>query len=178
MKNKTRRPWGRIILITLSVLVVAAVIAGLRIRKQLSPDLVQDIRAGIAARNVKDPDARLEKYLEGRYGPQDDPANRQKVFVNMFNPEHIKSMQFLVDHSPESQRKANVQAMAKWVENYRNTLTPETTVALKTQILSSDGQAMLRMATAHYNNQDVYYRGMTAPVVSQLLTTISQLQKN
>jgi hypothetical protein len=177
MKTNKRRHWGRIIGLTCIALALLAVIGGLVLRRQISPDLRQDIRAGIAARNLKNPDERLNKYLEVRYGPQDDPANRQKVFLNMFNPEHIKSMQILVKHSPESQRQTNIMAMARWVEHYRNSLTPEERAALSAQLQTDGGRSLLRQSSAQYNLQDVRYRGMTAPVVSQLLITISQLQK-
>ena len=63
--------------------------------------MMKDVRAGIAARHIADPDARLAKYLEGRYGSMDDPANRRKVFLDFFDVEHIKALQLLVRHSPE-----------------------------------------------------------------------------
>jgi hypothetical protein len=146
-----------------------------RVRK-LPPELMQDIRAGIAARNLPDADQRFEKYLAGRYGPQTDPANRQKAFLDFFNPEHIRAMQLLVKHSPPSQRQANINASAKWVEHYRESLTPAERASLRERLQSPAGQAMLRQATAQYNQQDVYYRGETAPVISQLLTTIATVR--
>jgi hypothetical protein len=53
--------------------------------------MMKDVRAGIAARHIADPDARLAKYLEGRYGSMGDPANRRKVFLDFFDVEHIKA---------------------------------------------------------------------------------------
>ncbi len=177
MKAKTGRPSRRIIGITLFILVLLVVIGGLTLRRKISAELMQDIRAGIAARPIRNPDERLKKFLEVRYGSQDDSANRQKVFLNFFNIEHIKAMQVLVKNSSADQRQTNIMAMAKWVENYRNSLTPEQRAALSTQLQTEDGHSMLRQATAQYNSQDVRYRAMTAPVISQLLITIGQMQK-
>jgi len=140
------------------------------------PGLMKDIRAGIAARNLKDPDQRLLKYLEVRYGPMSDPTNRQSAFVDFFNLEHIQTLQLLVQHSPESQRQQNIDAMARWVASYRASLSPQERAALSARFQTGQGQAMLRRATAQYNSQDVRYRGSTAPVISQLLRTLYEVQ--
>jgi len=141
------------------------------------PGIMKDIRAGIAARNLTDPDERLLKYLDGRYGAMSDPANRERVFLDFFNVEHIKAMQFLVKHSPAEHRQANIDAMANWVAAYRASLTAQEKEALHARFETSESQAMLRRATAQYNAQDVGYRGSTAPVISQLLRTIHDLQQ-
>ncbi len=146
------------------------------IRKRLPPELSKDIRAGLAARRIQDADARFEKYLEVRYGPMSDPLNQQKAFLDYFNVEHIKALQLLVKHSPEAQRPQNIAAAARWVENYRESLTPDDRAALRARLHTPAGVEMLRRATAQYNSQDVHYRGQTAPVISQLLKTISSLQ--
>lgn len=142
------------------------------------PWLMKDLRAGMAAREIKDPDERLLKYLEGRYGLLSDPANRRRVFLDFFDINHIKAMQFLVRHSPAQNRQANINAMARWVEAYRDSLTPQERTALKDQFQTGDGQAMLKRATAQYNSQDVRYRGSTAPVISQLLQTLNDVQRS
>lgn len=176
MKTTSKGSWWRILGVLLLVLVLVGVALGLAVRRRLPPGLGKDIRAGIAARHIKDPDERLKKYLEGRYGPLSDPANRQQVFLDFFNVEHIKALQLLVKHAPESQRQASIQAMARWIESYRNSLTAQERADLKTRLQGSEGQAMLKRATTQYNSQDVAYRGQTAPVISQLLQTIGSLQ--
>jgi len=168
--------WASGILIAL---VAFGVIGYLRAFHRYPPkELLQDIKAGVAARDIKDPDKRFEKYLEGRYGSMDDPANRQKAFLAFFDAEHIRALQFLATHAPENQRLANIAASAKWVEKYRTNLTPEERAALSAQLNSDAGKQMLKKATATYNSQDIYYRGSTAPVISQLLTTIREAQDN
>ena len=37
----------------------------------------------------------VEKFLELRYGPLTDPANRQRAFLDFFNIGHIKGLQIL-----------------------------------------------------------------------------------
>ena len=148
-----------------------------RIRRRLPPELLKDIRAGIAARNISDADERFRKYLETRYGPQTDYANREKAFLDFFNVDHIRALQLMVKHSPDGQRQANIDATAKWVQQYRDSLSPQQRAGLSAQLQTPEGQSMLRKATAQYNSQDVQYRGQTAPVIAQLLTTIATVQK-
>jgi hypothetical protein len=74
-------------------------------------------------------------------------------------------------------RQANIDASAKWLVQYRESLTPAEREELGAELQSPDGRAMLRAATAEYNSQDVAYRGQTVPVISQLLTTIATLPK-
>lgn len=174
---KSRRIFWRVAGITLLVILVAGAIVVHRIRQRIPPELMQDIRAGIAARNIPDADQRFQKFLEGRYGSQSDPANRQKAFLDFFNVDHIRALQLIVKHSPENMRQANINATAKWLEQYRQSLSPEQRADLRARLQTPDGAAMLRQATAQYNSQDVQYRGQTAAVISQLLKTIASLQK-
>jgi hypothetical protein len=141
------------------------------------PGIMKDIRAGLVARDIEDPDERVAKYLEERYGTLSDPLHRQEAFMDFFNVEHIRALQLLVKHSPEMHRQANVDAMARWVAAYRSSLTSEERQALKAQIQTPEGQVMLRRATAQYNSQDVRYRGSTAPVISQLLRTLNEVEQ-
>lgn len=173
-KPKSWRLFWQITVITLLVLAVAGAYVVHRIR-QLPPELMQDIRAGIAARDIKDPNKRFEKFLEGRYGPLTDPANRQKAFLGFFDKDHIRSMQLLVKHSPEKQRQANIDASAKWVQDYRDNLTAQERADLSAKLLSPEGHEVLKQATSLYNMQDIYYREQTKPVISELLKTIGSL---
>ncbi|HNQ73138.1 MAG TPA: hypothetical protein PKN95_05990 [Verrucomicrobiota bacterium] len=162
---------------------VALVLAGVgavgywQLSRHLVPrELVREIQAGVAARDIQDPDQRFAKYLEGRYGPLTDPANRERAFLDFFNLEHIRALQLLVAHSPEAQRDGNIAATARWVAQYRESLTPEARRSLQARLNTPAGREMLRQATAAYNDQDVYYRGRTAPVISELLKTIHALR--
>lgn len=176
-KSKSWRLFWRIVGITFVLVTIIGAVVAYRIRRQLPPELMQDIRAGIAARNVPDADQRFQKYLEGRYGSQADQANRDKAFLDYFNPDHIRALQLLVKHSPEDKRQANINASAKWVAQYRESLSPQQRADLTARLGTPEGRAMLQKATAQYNAQDVEYRGQTAQVISQLLQTIASLQK-
>ncbi|MGC3958076.1 MAG: hypothetical protein QM813_09105 [Verrucomicrobiota bacterium] len=165
--------WGVSFLL---VMLVLGVVGYLRLFRSYPPkELIQDIRAGIVARDTQDPDKRFEIYLEHRYGSMAEAANRQKAFLAFFDPEHIRALQFLATHAPKDQQAANIAATARWVEQYRNQLTPAERAALGAQINSDAGRQMLRNATATYNSQDIYYRGKTVPVIEQLLKTIHDL---
>ena len=153
-------------LLALVVLLVAAGFVWLRVwQHRPPPGTMKDIRAGLAARHIQDPDARLLKYLEERYGPMTDSVHRQEAFLDFFNLDHIKALQLLVKHSPDARRQENVDAMAKWVAGFRASLTPDERAALSAKLQTGEGSAMLKRATSQYNSQDVVYRGSTAPVI-------------
>jgi hypothetical protein len=173
--KKSGRLFWQITGITLLLLSAAGAYVVHRIR-QLPPELMQDIRAGIAAREITDPNQRFEKFLEGRYGSQNDPTNQRNAFLGFFAADHIKAMQLLVKHSPKKQQQANINAAAQWVQQYRENLTPQQRADLAARLLSSEGLATMQQATAVYNSQDVHYRDQSQAVVSQLLTTIVRLK--
>jgi hypothetical protein len=158
------------------LLVLMASVFVLGVRRRLPPGIMKDIRAGITARHMSDPDARLKQYLEARYGAMDDPANREKMFLDFFDLDHIKALQLLVKHSPDKHRQENIEAMSRWVEHYRESMTPRERSELKQKLTGPAAETMLKQATAQYNTQDVKYRGQTAQVISQLLRTIYTIQ--
>jgi hypothetical protein len=160
----------------LGLLLVLALLAWLRLVYFGRPDgLMKDIRAGLAARDIADPDQRLLKYLQGRYGDLDDPAVRRQVFLDFFDPERIKTLQMLVKRAPEERRQASIDAMARWVARYRANLSAEERAELSARFRTPEGRAQLGRATAQYNAQDVHYRGQTAPVISELLRTLNEV---
>ena len=177
VETKRKRIFWRAAGIVLGVLVVGGAVLVYSVSRRLPPEIMKDIRAGIAAREIPDAEQRLNKYLEVRYGSLTEPSNRDKVFVDFFNIEHIKALHLMVRHSPESQRQSNILAMADWVKSYRESLSPAQRAALNARFQTPEGRAMLRQATAQYNSQDVQYRGQTAPVISQLLKTINSTQQ-
>ena len=160
----------------MGLLLVALGIAGwMRIFRRYTPvEVVQDLRAAVAARNAPKP---VERFLELRYGPLTDPANRQKAFLDFFNVGHIEGLQILVSRAPESRRQASIKAMAEWVSDYRRTMSPEERQALREHLSSDSGRATLQQATAKYLSQDVRYRGATAPVIAELMATLAEVQK-
>lgn len=176
MKTGSRRKWWTAAGICGLVLALLATAFVIGVRRRLPPGLMKDIRAGMTARNISDPDARLKQYLEARYGPMDVAANREKMFLDFFDLDHIKALQLLVKHSPEKHREENILAMSRWVEHYRESMTPQERSDLKQKLTGPGADDMLKQATAQYNSQDVKYRGETAPVISQLLRTLYFIQ--
>ncbi len=160
------------------VLVGAGAVLWVRTFRSYPPAaLMKDVRAGLAARHIREPKARVEAFLEARYGPLTDPANRQKAFLDFFNTDHIKGLNFIVSHTPASQKQANTQAMAEWLAHYRATMSLEERAALRACLNSEPGRAMLRQATAQYQSQDVYFRGAQKPVITELMATLAALRK-
>jgi hypothetical protein len=161
--------------------VLAALIlllAGIRyVHHHLPAEFIPDLRAAIAARNVVGADQRFEKYLEGRYGSMNNPTNREHAFEGFFNLTHIKTMRLLVRHSPPDQRQANIMASANWIQNYRQTMTPQEKADLQTYFTSGDGSADLRAATAQFLTQDPEYRSAVVPTVTELMSTLASLKQ-
>ncbi len=158
----------------LLITVVSAVLWLRRFHGYTPIEVTQDIRAAIAAKNAPKP---VERFLELRYGPLTEPANRQRAFLDFFNAGHIEGLQIIVRHTPESMKQANTEAMARWVAEYRQTMTPAEKQSLGEIFNSDAGRSKLQQATAKYLQQDVYYRAHTAPVITELMTTVAAVQK-
>jgi hypothetical protein len=140
-------------------------------------EVMKDVQAGIAAGHIADPRARVERFLETRYGPLTEAANREQAFLDFFNVDHIKGLNFIVNHTSPRQRQADTQAMAQWIAGYRKSMSPEEKAALNARLGSDSGRTMRQQATAEYRSQDVFYQGAQKPVIAELLTTLSALQK-
>lgn len=176
MRSRRRRLFG-----WLAVGLVVALAAGVAVRivrTRAPAGVLVDVRAGMAARSIRDPDQRLAKYLEGRYGSLDDPAVRRRIFLDFFDLERINALQWLVRHAPAERRQESVDAMSRWVSRYRDSLSADERAELGTLFRTPEGRAMLGRATAQYNSQDVQYRGQTAGVISQLLRTLHEVQQD
>ena len=137
-------------------------------------EVVQDIRAGLAARHAPQP---VERFLELRYGPLTESANRQKAFLDFFNVGHIEGLHIIVTHMQDGERQTNIAAMARWVAEYRRTMSAKEKQALNARLSTAEGRRMLRQATAQYLRQDVHYRAATAGVITELMTTVVAVQK-
>ena len=103
-------------------------------------EAVQDVRAAIQAKDAPQP---VERFLELRYGPLTDPANRQRAFLDFFNIGHIKGLHYLAGRMGSQQRQASTAAMAQWVANYRTTMTPDERASLGAYVSSDAGRATI-----------------------------------
>jgi len=176
MKRRIRKIliWTGVVVLFLALV---GTVAWFRTFRHYTPrEVIKDVRAGLAARNVQGAQARVETFLEARYGPLSDPANRQQAFLDFFNVDHIKGLNFIVEHTPADQKKANSAAMAEWIANYRRTMSPEEKAGLQARLDSPVGRAMLQEATTMYLSQDVYYRGAQQKVIAELMTTLAAVR--
>jgi len=156
------------------VLVALGVMFWLRTFHRYTPvEVAQDLRAGLMAEHAPRP---VERFLEIRYGPLSEPANRQKAFLDFFNVGHIEGLQIITSHMQGAQRQTNIAAMAQWVADYRRTMLPEEKQTLRARLGSDAGRQAVQRAAAQYLKQDVYYRAATAPVITELMTTLAVVQ--
>ena len=173
MKRRTKiLAWGSsvgFVLIALGVILWVR-----RFHDYTSVEVAQDVQAALAARNDPKP---VERFLELRYGLLTEPANRQKAFLDFFNVGHIQGLHLLVTRAPESHRQPSINAMAQWIANYRQTMSPEEKQALGAHLGTDAGRRSIQQATALYLSHDVHYRAATAPVISELMATLASVQK-
>jgi len=174
----------RVALITGVIVLVGAALIGagrvLWVRRfhHYSPwEVLKDVRAGLAARSVPQPRARVEAFLATRYGPLTDPANRQHAFLDFFNVDHLQGLDFITGHTPPAQQQADTQAMAEWIAHYRETMSREERAALLACVNSESGRAMLARSTAHYLAQDEAARNAQKSVMMELTATLAALWK-
>lgn len=144
-----------------------------RFHRYTPVEVVQDLRAAMQVKNHPRP---VERFLELRYGPLDLPANRHRAFMDFFNPGHVEGLQMLTSRLPPERRQTNIQAMAQWLASYRQQLLPEEKQMLAAYFRTEEGRRAIEAATAKYLSQDVYYRAETAPVIRELMTTLTYLQ--
>ena len=173
MKNRNRK----LLWVGVAGILLIAACATFWIRNFHRYTPLEALRDLEAAAQVKDAPRPVERFLELRYGPLTDPANRQRAFLDFFNVGHIKGLNMLVRRMPSEMRQANITAMAQWVANYRATMTSEEKAALAAYVTSPGGRATLQQATAQYLRQDVRYRAATASVIQELMTTLATVQK-
>jgi hypothetical protein len=172
MKRRTKRLlWAGAVVI---VLMTVATVLWTRRFHQFTPlEAVQDLQAAAKARNSPRP---VERYLEERYGPMTEPANRQRAFLDFFNIGHIEGLYIIVSHMPGGRKQKSIDAMAEWVAGYRRTMSPEEKAALNQYLRSDAGRSILQRAASEYLQKDVHFRAATAPVIQELMTTVSTVQ--
>jgi len=174
MKTRRSRRWAWGCGIAALAAVVAVALWVRRFHRYTPVEVVQDLRAAVAARHDPRP---VERFLELRYGPLSEPENRRRAFLDFFNVGHIEGLQILVSRAPAERREPAIRAMAAWVAGYRESLTPEEKQALAAALETEAGRAMLERATSRYLQQDVYYRGATAPVIEELMKTLAAVRQ-
>lgn len=173
MKTRTRK----LLWVLAAFIAFAAVATTLWVRKFDRYTPVEAMLDLQAAAKVRGSPRAVEDFLEARYGPMTDPANRQQAFLDFFNVGHIEGMHIIVSHMDPSRKQTNIHAMAQWLANYRRTMTPQEKAALAARLRSDSGRASLRQATAQFLDKDVRFRADTAPVIQELMTTLAAVQR-
>lgn len=132
-------------------------------------DALKDLRAGSQVGHVPHPAAR---FLELRYGPQTDPANREKALEDFFNVGHIEGLYLIVGNRNDARTKKLVNEVADIIGNYRQTMSATEKADLGAYFNSDAGRAQIHAATDDYESKSSQYRSVTSPVIGQLLTTL------
>jgi hypothetical protein len=171
-RSRFRWWWSLVILAGLAVL-----LAGLwtwRFRTYTPKEALLDLRAAARSRHAPRP---VERFLELRYGPLTEATNRQHAFLDFFNQGHIEGLYMISGHLKDDLRRARIADMAKWLGQYRQSLTPGEKAALRARLETPEGKVMLQKATSLYLSRDVAYRAATAPVITELMTTLAEIKK-
>jgi hypothetical protein len=133
-------------------------------------DALKDLRAAARLRYSTN---RVQDFLELRYGPQTDPANRQKAIEDLFNAGHIEGLYLIVGNQTNAQARAVVANVAQTIADYRREMTPEEKAGLGAFFRSDAGRSQIQEATACYQAKDVRFRSVTTPVIGELLATLA-----
>ena len=136
-------------------------------------DALLDLRAAAHLGHSPDP---VGEFLERRYGPQTDPANREKAFVDFFNAGHIEGLYLIVGNRSDTQTKTLVAKVAQTITSYREMMTPEEKDDLGAYFRSEAGRAQVHQAKSAFESKDVRFRSVTTPVINELLTTLTDIQ--
>ncbi|MCU0783595.1 MAG: hypothetical protein MUF81_06010 [Verrucomicrobia bacterium] len=134
---------------------------------------VLDLRAGFEARHAPVP---AKQFLELRYGPQTDPANRRAAFIDFFNAGHIEGLYLIVGNRTDPRTRKGIADVAQILRDYRGNMSPDEKKALADHFNSEAGRAQVQAATASYQSKSARYRAVTAPVINELLTTLAAIQ--
>ncbi len=135
--------------------------------------VAMDLKAAIAVRHLEQP---VPQFMELRYGPMTEPDNRQRAFLDFFDPGHMEGLYIIVGHMKGPRKQANINAMAQWVTNYRDTMTPQERETLRAYLNTDAGKNKIHTATANYLKKEVDYRASTAPVITALMSTLAAVE--
>jgi hypothetical protein len=136
-------------------------------------DALKDLRAGAQAGHSPHP---AREFLELRYGPQTDPANREKALEDFFNVGHIEGLYLIVGNRTDAKTKKLVGEVAGIIGEYRQTMSATEKADLGAYFNSDAGRAQIHAATDDYQSKSSQYRSITSPVVGELLTTLTAVK--
>lgn len=173
MSAKRKWLWGSALAVV--VLLAAGTVWWVQHFKTYTPAAaLRDLRAAASVRREEHP---VNQFLEARYGALNLSENRQKAFVDFFEVGHIEGLFLITGHLAGSRKQTNILDMAQWLANYRTNMPPEDREALRKYVTSEEGRLKVKMASEYYLQKDVYFRSASAPVIKELMTTLTWLQQ-
>lgn len=137
---------------------------------EIPPDTRKDLQT---AHRVKHSRHHFERFLDLRYGSQTNPSNRMKALEGFFDADNIEALYLMVNGRTNARMHAHIARVAHTIAKYRETMSPKETVQLGAYFRSDAGRAQVRKATDFYESKDPSFRSMTAPVIKQLLITVT-----
>jgi len=155
------------------VLLVAGLIAWRHRFHGYTPlDALTDLRIGAQVRHSPHP---ARDFLELRYGPQTESANREKAFIDLFNAGHIEGLYLTVGNRTDPRTRQLIGDVAQIIAGYRQRMTPAEKASLGNYFFSPAGRAQIHDATGSYQSKSPQFRAVAAPVIQEILTTLTTL---
>lgn len=161
--------------IGVTIVALCAVLWVRRFHDYTPVEAVKDLKAGFAARHAPIP---ARKFLELRYGPQSEAANRNAAFLDLFNSGHIEGLYLIVGNRSDHHTRKGIEQVAQILRDHRRDMTADEKKTLADYFNSESGKAQVQAATASYQSKDARFRAVAAPVIQELMTTLAALQSN
>lgn len=133
-------------------------------------DALKDLNA---AAKIQHSTNKIQDFLALRYGPQSDPANRQKAIVDFFNAGHVEGLYLIVGNRTDPRARALIGDVARTIADYRRQMTPAEQASLGAYFNSDAGRSQVQEATGCFQSKDARFRSAAAPVVEELLKTLA-----
>ena len=168
--HKTKKLVGLALGGLLTILVAGHLVWKHRFHQYTPVDALKDLHA---AAQLGHSTNRVHDFLELRYGPQTDPANREKAIEDLFNAGHIEGLYLIVGNRTNAQTKAMVAQVAQTIADYRREMTAKEQAGLGAYFRSDAGFAQVQEATTCYQAMDARFRSVTTPVIGELLSTLA-----
>jgi len=109
------------------------------------------------------------------YGPQTESANREKAFIDLFNAGHIEGLYLTVGNRTDPRTRQLIGDVAQIIAGYRQRMTPAEKASLGNYFFSPAGRAQIHDATGSYQSKSPQFRAVAAPVIQEILTTLTTL---
>src|SRR5258707_312876 len=113
--------------ICVAIIVLGAILWVRRFHDYTPVEAALDLKAGFAARHAPVP---AKEFLELRYGPQTNAANRAAAFIDLFNSGHIEGLCLIVGNRSDQGTRKGIEDVAQILRDHRTSMTPDEKKAL------------------------------------------------